>query len=320
MSDKRNLLIQKKFWPIFWTEFLGACNDNVFKNALAILITYRAHHLLGLTTEQTVALASGIFILPYFLFSAKAGQLADKFAKHRYIYWVKIWELLAMIIGVIGFAFDSLTILLFTLFMMGTQSTSLGPAKYSILPEALKERELLKGNAYVNMGTFVAILLGTLLGGLLIAIEPGGKWWVSLTVITIAALGIWSSHYIIRLKPQAPELKIDWDIVRPTLDILKMVYKDQRNFIAIIAISWFWGVGVAFLSILPPYGKEVLMAQEEFVTLTLAVFSIGIGAGSVLCEKISQGKVELGTVTWGSLGLTFFGLILGFIGRPADIP
>jgi MFS family permease len=183
MKEQEHLLKNKKFWPTFWTQFFGAFNDNVFKNALVMLITYKAYKLSGLSPESMVALCGGIFILPFFLFSAMAGQICDKYPKHKLMFYIKVWEIGVMIIGGYGFITENIVVLIGTLFVMGLQSSFFGPVKYSILPELVKDSELVQGNALVSMATFVAILLGTIIGGVLIAIEDGGEYFVAGAVI-----------------------------------------------------------------------------------------------------------------------------------------
>lgn len=298
---------------------MGALNDNVFKNALIILITFRAFSLAGIPTEQLVAICGGIFILPFFLFSAPAGQLADKYSKSRLIIWIKIWEIIVMLIGAYGFITDNIIVLLLALFLMGLQSTFFGPVKYSILPHLLRDDELVSGTAYVELGTFISILFGTILGGILIAIPHHGVWMVSAAVIIFATLGCLTSVKINKLEAVAPGLKFQVNPIPQTLLILKLMKKKRSVFLSVLGISWFWFLGAAFLSLLPIYCKNFLNSNESVVTFFLALFSIGVGVGSILCERLSFQKLELGLVPIGSIGLSIFAFDLYLIGRPYSV-
>lgn len=311
----KNLFFSSKFWPIFWTQFWGALNDNMFKNAMVILITFKSYSLLGLGVDQMVALCGGIFILPFFIFSAISGQYSDKLPKDKLIIFTKILELVIMILGSIGLLTESVITMFIALFFMGLQSTIFGPAKYSILPELLDENEIVKGNAQVEMGTFLAILVGTILGGVLIGAEQG-KVYVTIGIITIAVIGLVCSWKLPRLKSVEPDLKIDPNILRSTFDIIKLSRKTKSVFISILGISWFWFFGAILLSIFPVYVKDVLHGEESVVTLFLALFSIGVAIGSIICEKCSHERVELGLVPFGSIGMCWFALHLYLLGTP----
>lgn len=311
-----SLLRDRRFWPIFWTQFFGAFNDNVYKNALVILITFKAYRIGMFAPEQMVALSGGIFILPFFLFSAMAGQICDRYPKDRLIKIIKVWEIIVMLVGSIGFLTQNIELLLVTLFFMGLQSTFFGPIKYSVLPELLHERELVKGNALVASGTFVSILLGTILGGTLIAIDAHAELFTSIAVVIFAVSGVLFSLNIEKLEPADPHLKIDYGLIKPTLKIAKVTYRVKSVFLAVMGVSWFWFLGAALLSMFPPYGKEVLGSDESVVTLFLAMFSIGVGVGSVICEKLSRQQIELGLVPLGTIGITIFVLDLCWIGVP----
>jgi acyl-[acyl-carrier-protein]-phospholipid O-acyltransferase / long-chain-fatty-acid--[acyl-carrier-protein] ligase len=312
----KNLFFDRRFWPLFWTQFLGAFNDNVFKNALVILITFKAYTMLGLSPKDMVALASGVFILPFFIFSPIAGQIADKYSKSTLIYWIKIWELLAMALGAIGFYSENLYLLMFTLFFMGLQSTFFGPIKYSVLPELLQPEEMLKGNALVGMGTFISILLGTILGGTLIALGDHAAFAVSAAVIFLALLGILTGKAVPYLAPSDQNLKLDFTPIRPIKTVLQLSRNNSEVHQSIRGISWFWFLGAAVLSIIPPYCHEILKANELIVTYFLALFSIGVGIGSMVCEKICKGDVKLGTVPIGAFGMTLFLFDLFLVGVP----
>ena len=321
MSQFR-LLGERRFWPLFWTQFLGAFNDNLFKNALVILIAYRSMSLLGMGSKTIVVACAGIFIFPFFLFSATAGQLADRLPKWRLIRWVKVWEIGVMVLAGFGFATDSLALLLTVLFLMGMQSTFFGPAKYAILPELLDGDTLVGGNALVAMATFLAILLGTITGGLVVA---GGERWVSrlgLIVVVVAVLGWVTSLFVKKLPAANPDLPFKLNPVTPTIDILRVTRRVHSVFLSVLAISWFWFLGASFLSLLPNFSKDVLGGSETVVTLCLATFCVGIGTGSMLCERFSRRRLELGLVPLGSIGISVFAIDLAFSGwrfiAPAD--
>jgi 1-acyl-sn-glycerol-3-phosphate acyltransferase len=316
MEVTTNLLRDRRFSPVFWTQFFGAFNDNIFKNALVIFITIRDFSIGGVSSQQMVALCGGIFILPFFLFSATGGQLADKVSKSRLMMWIKVWEILVMAIGAYGFLSGSLLLLLVTLFFMGLHSAFFGPVKYSILPQLLRKDELVSGNAYVEMGTFLAILLGTILGGALIAHSQYGTWLVGVAVLIVAVLGWYSSMRLVPLAPVAPALRLQLNPVVPTWQSVKRITQTRSIFLSILGISWFWFFGAAILSILPAYCKDFLHGDEALITLFLALFSVGIGIGSILCGRLSARKLELGLVPLGSLGISLFSFELFLAGRP----
>jgi hypothetical protein len=307
-----HLLLERRFWPLFWTQFLGAFNDNLFKNTLVILIAYRSMAILGLSTETVVIACAGIFIVPFFLFSATSGQLADRFSKAPLMRVVKAAEIVVMGLAGLGFATGNLPLLLGVLFLMGLQSTFFGPAKYSILPELLDRRTLVGGNALVEMGTFLAILLGTIAGGLVVT---GGDAWigrVGLVVVAVAIGGLATSWFIPRTPPGDPDLRIQLDPIRPTLQILAATRRPQSVFLSILGISWFWLLGASFLAVLPIFAKDDLGGSETVVTLFLSLFCIGIAIGSLLCERMSGHVLELGLVPLGSIGITVFALDLAW--------
>ena len=319
MKYEKHLLFDRRFWPAFWTQFFGAFNDNVYKNALVILITYKAYVLGALGPESMVALCGGIFILPFFLFSAMAGQICDKYSKSKLMFLIKVWEILVMLIGAFGFYTENMLVLLTTLFLMGLQSTFFGPVKYSILPEIVNDRELVQGNALVEMGTFVAILLGTMLGGVLIAIDVYGKIYIAFAVILFALIGMLFSLKIKPLGEVSPHLKINWGLFQPTWQITKITMKKRSVFLSVMGISWFWFLGAALLSIFPVYVKNIINGNEHIVTLFLALFSIGVAIGSILCEKMSRKKLELGLVPFGTIGMSLFILDLYLVGKPLQL-
>ena len=304
------------FWPFFFTQFFGAFNDNVLKNALAILITYKAYSIGGISPEQMVSLCGGIFILPFFLFSAISGQLADKFSKPKLIRVVKALEIAIMSVGLFGFVNENIMLLLVALFLMGLHSTLFGPVKYSILPHILQSDELITGNAYVETGTFIAILLGSIFGVQAISMQ-GGAWIVGITEIAIAVLGFLLSLEIKHIEPVVPGLRLNMNPVATTIEILRITRNVKSVYNSILGISWFWFIGIAMLSIVPVYCKDLLKADESVVTLFLVLFSIGIGAGSILCERLSFKRTELGLVPIGSLGISLFAFDLFWVGIPS---
>ncbi|MCP4679048.1 MAG: MFS transporter [Deltaproteobacteria bacterium] len=307
-----NLFKTKRFSPLFFTQFLGAFNDNLFKNAMVIMLAFGAASNSSLSTITLVNLSAGIFILPFFLFSATAGQVADKFEKSRIVRVVKAMEVLIMSLAALGFFLKSTPLLFVVLFLMGTQSAVFGPVKYSILPQHLRQDELLGGNGLIEMGTFGAILLGTILGGLVIAIPTYGPMLVSVTVVVTALVGYLTSRSIPVAHSQGRSLKISWNIPKQTWQSVKLARRERSVFLSILGISWFWAFGSIFLAQLPSLTKEVIGGNEQVVTLLLTLFSLGIGVGSLACEKLSGGKIELGLVPFGSIGLTLVAVDLFF--------
>jgi hypothetical protein len=310
------LLKTRRFFPIFSTQFLGAFNDNIYKNSLVIFIAFTLADQADRNSSILVITAAGLFILPFFLFSAIAGQIADKFEKSMLIRRIKIAEIIIMSIATFGFIFLSLPVLMAVLFFMGAQSTMFGPLKYGILPQHLQVTELTGGNGMIQMGTYLAILLGTILGGILIAIKPEGRILVSILVVFVAICGWLVSRKIPQAVPSDPQLKINWNFVAETFHILKLAGQNRTVFWAIIAISWFWFYGATFLSLLPSYTRDVLAGNEHITTLLLTAFSVGIGAGSLMCEKLSGKRIEMGLMPLGAIGLTVFAFDLFIIGVP----
>lgn len=308
---RENLLGTRRFGPFFWTQTLGAFNDNVFKNALVILVSFG---IAGLSQDQInlyVNLAAGLFILPFFLFSATAGQLAEKHEKSRLIRWIKLAEIGIMLLGVVGLYLGHVPFLLAVLFLMGAQAAVFGPVKYSILPQALHPSELITGNAWVEAATFLAILLGTMLGGWLIA-QSFGLAGVSAVVVGVAVLGYVAARAIPDAPAAAPALKINWNAFTETGRNIAFLRGNRTVFLSVLGISWFWFYGATFLAQLPNWTKLNLGGNEEVVTVLLTVFSLGIGLGSLLCERLSGHKVEIGLVPLGSIGLSLFGIDLYF--------
>jgi 1-acyl-sn-glycerol-3-phosphate acyltransferase len=305
------LLRERRFAPFFWTQFAGAANDNVFKNAFVVFVTFEAASLLAVDAGTVVNLIGAVFILPFLLFSATAGQLADKYEKSRLIRFVKLFEIAIMLVGLAGFALSSVALLFTALALLGVHSTLFGPVKYAILPQHLTLEELTGGNGVVEMGTFVAILLGTIAGGLVVAIRPGGPVYAGVLAIAIAIAGWLVSRRIPHTPPVAPALAIDWN---PFTETWRNLTGAARENIVVwrsmLGISWFWFYGAIWLAQLPAFTQQVLGGDEHVFTLLLATFSIGIGIGSLLCERLSGRKVEIGLVPFGSIGLTLFAVDL----------
>jgi len=321
-SNQFSLMRQRRFAPLFFTQFLGAFNDNVFKYAFSVLLAFRLAADAELSSDTLINLAALLFILPFFLFSATAGQIADKYEKSTLIRWVKLFEILIMSLAAVAFYFDIRWGLMGLLFLMGTQSTVFGPLKFGILPQHLSDRELMGGNGLIEMGTFLAILLGTMLGGILVGFEAGSLL-VSVTIIGASLLGYYVSRFIPRAEPVAPDLVVKKNPVTESWHIFQLVRENRTVFLSILGISWFWFYGGTYLAQLPNYTKITLAGNEQVVTILLAVFILGIGSGSLLCERLSGQRVELGLVPFGSIGLTLFGIDLYLANlafTPASVP
>ena len=298
--------------PFFITGALGAFNDNVFKNGLAAMLVFNSAELAGLNTNQIVNLSAMVFILPFFLFSAIFGQIADKYEKSLQIRGIKLFEVFIMLAATLGFWLNSLPLLLIVLFMLGFQSTMFGPIKYSIIPQVLKPRELIGGNALVEMGTFVAILGGTIAGPLLMAVDASWPVWVSGTGLVIAVAGYWVSRRIPAAPAVAPDLKISWNFVTETIRNIGFIGENRTVLNSVLGISWFWFFGATFLVQIPSYSENVLGGDASLMSTLLAMFIIGISTGSLLCERLSGGQVEIGLVPLGAMGLTIFGIDMYF--------
>ena len=304
------LLRERRFAPFFWTQFLGAANDNVFKNAFVVFVTFEAASRLSVDAGMIVNLIGAVFILPFMLLSATSGQLADKYEKARLIRWIKLLEIAIMVIGLAGFLQSSVGLLFIALALLGVHSTLFGPVKYAFLPQHLSIRELVGGNGLVEMGTFVAILLGTIAGGLVVAIKPGGPGLAGALAIAVAITGWLASRRIPPTPAVAPQLAVSWNPVGETWRNLKVAREDPVVWHSMLGISWFWFYGAIYLAQLPAFTQHVLGGDERVFTLLLALFSIGIGIGSLLCERLSGRRVEPGLVPFGSLGLTLFAVDL----------
>ncbi|EEZ85857.1 conserved hypothetical protein [Vibrio harveyi 1DA3] len=298
------MFLTKRFFPYFVTQCLGALNDNIYKNVLLLMVTYSQIDSLPISVDLFVNLAAGLFILPFFLFSAHAGAIADNMDKAKLIRRLKLIELVIMSCAATAIMTQSAILMLVLLFMTGTQSAYFGPVKYALLPQALKSDELVKGNAWVEMGTFLSILIGTLSAGLLLAI-PNGMLIASCIVITLSLLGFLSSANIPSL-PSKKSDKVKFEPVTGLKKTLKLAQKQRGIWMSILAISWFWFMGATYLTQFPNFAREHLFADSTVVSLLLALFSVGIATGSWLCEKLSFNQVELGILPFGILGLTIF--------------
>jgi 1-acyl-sn-glycerol-3-phosphate acyltransferase len=310
-SSQFDLLRTRRFAPFFATQALGAFNDNAFRQAMVVLVAFH----LGLSDREVgfySNLAPALFILPFFLFSASAGQLAEKFEKTRLIRYVKLFEIAAMSLAAYAFHASNVPLLLTVLVMMGLHSTLFGPIKYSILPQALKAEELVGGNGLVEMGTSLAILFGMIAGGSLMALAGAGPTAASALVIAVAIVGYLVSRTIPPAPATAPELAFNWNPLTETWRVLGFVTKNRTVFNSVLGISWFWFFGGVFTAQLPNYTKLFLGGNESVAILVLALFSIGVGIGSLLCERLSGHKVEIGLVPFGSIGLSLFGIDLYF--------
>ncbi|MEZ9408851.1 MULTISPECIES: MFS transporter [Vibrio] len=317
-DSQSSLLTQKRFLPYFITQFLGAFNDNIFKNVLLLFVAFASVDTLPISSNLFINLAAGLFILPFFLFSALAGVLADKYEKSWFIRKVKLLEVVIMSLGAIGFIYESYAILLLLLFLMGTQSAFFGPVKYALLPQQLESKELVSGNALVETGTFLAILIGTLGAGI-IASEENSKLIAAVCIVTFAVLGYLASYFIPEAPSNAPDLKVKWQPITLTRQTLAIAKKDRPTFQALMAISWFWFLGATYLTQFPNFTKVYLNGTESAVAFLLALFSVGIAIGSLACDKLSNHRIEIGMVPMGSLGISIFGFLMA-VSIPDALP
>ena len=315
------LLKQRRFAPFFWTQFLGAGNDNLFKFAFTVMVTYQVQ-VSWLPPAMAGLVIGALFIFPFLLFSATSGQLTDKYDKTKMIRFVKWLEVGVMLLAGYGFLQASVPVLLACVFLMGLHSTLFGPVKFAYLPQHLSERELTGGNGMVEMGTFVAILLGNVAGGLLIAIPEMGAHYIAWACVGVALLGRVLAQGVPATPSTDPNLKINWNPFTETWRNLKLANENVAVFRSLLGISWMWFFGAVFLSQFPSFAKEVLHGDEHVASLLLVVFSIGIGVGSLLCEMLSKRHVEIGLVPLGAIGMSVFAIDLYFASRglPASAP
>jgi 1-acyl-sn-glycerol-3-phosphate acyltransferase len=311
-SNQFSLLRQRRFAPFFATQFLGAFNDNIFRNGLIILITFQGVQVLGMNASQIANVSGALFILPFFLFSAPAGQFADKYEKSRLIRIVKIFEICLMIVAAAAFISKSFVALLSVLFLMGCQSTLFGPVKYAYLPQQLPTSDLVGGNALVEFGTYTAIILGLITGGMAVSIDPESQYVIAACLVGVATLGYLASRAIPETGAADPDLTINWNVWTETWRIVSFAREKKSVFLAILGISWFWFFGSAMTLQIPAYTLEILNGSEKITTALLAAFALGVGAGSLLCERMSGRRIELGLVPFGSIGMSLFAIDLYF--------
>lgn len=315
------LLRQRRFAPFFWTQFSGAANDNLFKFAFTVMVTYQLS-VSWLPPAMAGLVIGALFILPFLLFSATSGQLTDKYDKTKMIRFVKNMEIAIMLVAAGGFMTDNVPVLLLCTFLMGVHSTLFGPVKFAYMPQVLSERELTGGNGMVEMGTFVAILLGNVAGGLLVAIPGIGHTTVAVACVVAALAGRAVAQFIPSVPATDPGLVINWNPFTETWRNLKLAHENIVVFRSLLGISWMWFFGAVFLSQFPSLAKEVLHGNEQVASLLLVVFSIGIGIGSLLCEVLSRRHVEIGLVPLGAIGMSVFSIDLYFASRslpPSEI-
>jgi MFS family permease len=318
MEKNEHILGTRRFLPMFLTQFFGALNDNVYKQSLLLVITYGWIQQQSASISTLNNLAALLFILPYFIFSATAGQIADKYERSFLVRSIKILEIIIMLIASAGFLLGNLWILLFALFLMGTHSTFFGPIKYAILPEILKPNELMSGNALFQSGTSIAILIGMILGGAVISLSQGHMIWICLTIVSIAVIGYLSSRFILKQSTSNTELKIDWNFFRTSFETIRYAKRLPLIFIVLLGNSWYWFYGATYLTQIPQLTQQNLHGNENVVSLLLTFFSVGIGIGSLLCRKIGGAEVNIKMVPLGAIGLTLFAIYLA--GSLAFVP
>lgn len=306
------LLGQRRFAPFFVTQFLGALNDNVFRNGLLILVTFQGITLAGMNDSQLANVAGALFILPYFLFSATAGQLADKYEKSMLMRRIKLFEIVLMSLASVAFLTGQFELLLGVLFLMGLQSTLFGPAKYGYLPQHLSDSELIGGNALVVAGTYVAIILGLIVGGLSVAVDPESRSILVSCLLGFALVGYLAARRIPRTPAADPTLAVHWNPWPETRRILGFAREQRSVFLSVLGISWFWFFGSAMTLQVPAYTLDILNGSAAVATALLVTFAVGVGIGALLCERLSRYRIELGLVPLGSIGLTVFAVDLYF--------
>jgi len=307
MSSPLYLLKSERFAPLFTVQFLGAFNDNLFKNTLAVILTFQAAQWTSISASLLAPIIGAVFILPFFLFSGLAGELADKYNKANLSRFVKLLEFFLMVTATVGFALHLLGVLLAVVFGLGIHSTLFGPIKYSIIPQHMSENELVSANALVESGTFGAILLGTIGGGILSA-YPNGGIITGVAGMVIALVGYLASRFIPTAPSLTPDMPLSFNLISLTLNTVKLAYKGKIVFLSILAISWFWLYGALLLSQFPVFVKTTLMGDESTVTLLLSLFTVGIGAGSILCERLSHHSIRPSLIVVGAIGMAIAGI------------
>ncbi|TXD98235.1 MFS transporter [Psychrobacter frigidicola] len=311
MANQFQLFKHRRFSAMFFTQFLGAFNDNIFKQALILVLTYTAASQLGVAISILNNLAAMLFILPYFLFSALAGQIADKYEKSKLTRITKLLELVIMVIAAVGFVFEWYALLFVALFLMGTQSTFFGPIKYAYLPQAMKEDELVGANGLFQMGTSLAILLGMIIAGVLTQL-PQPLYWVSGVVLMVAILGYVAARSIPNMPAMQANLTIDWNIFTTSMATVRYLYSLPFLFFVILGNSWFWFYGATFLTQTPEFSKVLLHGDESVVIFLLTLFSVGVSIGSLLCKTFTKNQVSLRLLPFGIAGLSIFAIDLYF--------
>lgn len=311
MANQFQLFKRRRFSAMFFTQFLGAFNDNIFKQALILILTYTGAKQLGIEVSILNNLAAMLFILPYFLFSALAGQIADKFEKSKLTRLIKVLEIVIMILAAVGFVFDWYILLFVALFLMGTHSTFFGPIKYAYLPQAMQEDELVGANGLFQMGTSLAILLGMIIAGVLTQL-PQSLYWISVTVLIVAVLGYLAARYIPVMPAMQPDLKVNWNIVTTSIATVRYLYSLPFLFFVILGNSWFWFYGATFLTQTPELSKVILQGNESVVIFLLTLFSVGVSIGSLLCKSLTKNQVSLRLLPFGIAGLSIFAIDLYF--------
>lgn len=318
-SSQFSLLRQRRFAAFFATQFLGALNDNIFRNGLVILITFQGVRVAGMDHTQLANVAAGLFILPFFLFSATAGQLADKYEKSMLMRRIKLLEIGLMSIASIALLSQSYSLLLFVLFLMGCQSTLFGPVKYAYLPQQLHTDELVGGNALVESGTYVAIILGLIVGGITVGFHSNKQTILASCLMAVALTGYLVSRQVPKTNPVDPGLKISWNAWTETWRIIGLAREEKSVFLSILGISWFWFYASAMTIQIPAYTLDIINGNEAITTTLLIAFAVGVGLGSLLCERMSGHRIELGLVPFGSIGMSLFAIDLYFAQPDAQI-
>ena len=311
MANQFQLFKRRRFSAMFFTQFLGAFNDNIFKQALILVLTYTAASRMGVEVSILNNLAAMLFILPYFLFSALAGQLADKFEKSKLTRFIKVLEVIIMAVAAVGFVFEWYALLFVALFLMGTHSTFFGPIKYAYLPQAMKDDELVGANGLFQMGTSLAILLGMIIAGVLTQL-PQSLYWISITVVIVAMLGYVAARFIPHTPAMQPDLKINWNIFTTSMATVRYLYSLPFLFFVILGNSWFWFYGATFLTQTPEFSKVILHGDESVVIFLLTLFSVGVSIGSLLCKSLTKNQVSLTLLPFGIAGLSLFAIDLYF--------
>lgn len=317
MSSQFALFFKKRFTAMFITQFMGAFNDNLFKQALLLVLTYSVASQMGMKISTLNNLAAMLFILPYFLFSALAGQLADKYEKSKLTVNIKILEIVIMVIAVFGFFMQLYWLLFVALFLLGTQSTFFGPIKYAYLPQVMHEDELVGANGLFQMGTSLSILFGMIVAGVLTQL-PNAYVWICTTVMLVAILGLMGAKNIPHTPATQPNLTVNWNIITTSWQTIQFLYGFPLLFFIILGNSWFWFYGATFLTQVPEFSKTILHGNEVVVIFMLGLFSIGVSIGSLLCKQFTKNQVSLKLLPFGIAGLSVFAIDLFFSLRGID--